>query len=178
MDLRAEALKLIKAKALREGPFKLASGATSNWYVDLSQVLLDGKHFDIWQLALKQFLRKHKIKFTAVGGLTMGADPLSLIMASATRSKSFSIRQAGKDHGADSGRIVGALNRNDTILIVDDVATTGNSLLESILLLLEEGMKMVGAMVLVDRSGGQAAAKLESVHIPFYAVFESREIRS
>ena len=178
MDSRAEVLKLIKAKAYREGRFKLASGATSNWYLDLSQIQLDGKHFETLQLCLKQFLRQQRLKFTAAGGLTMGADPLAMILAAATSSKAFSIRAAAKDHGAEAGRIVGPLTRNDTILVVDDIATTGNSLLEPIQLLLEEGMKILGALVLVDRSGGQAAAKLEAVHIPFYAVFEAAEIRN
>ncbi len=177
MNPRNEVLKLIKIKAYKEGKFKLASGQTSNQYFDMSQVLLDGKNIDILQLCLKQFLSQHKLKFTAVGGLTMGADPLALIIAAATRTKGFSIRQASKDHGAELGRIVGPVTRNDTILVVDDVTTTGNSLYESIQLLLEEGMKMVAALVMVDRSQGQAAAKLEKVMIPFHSVFEAAEIK-
>ena len=108
---------------------------------------------------------------TAVGGLTMGADPIAVATAVLAEPPlcAFAIRKEAKAHGA-GGRIVGPLSSDDRVAIVDDTTTTGGSFIESISVLREAGVAIVQAVVVVDRSSGSAGKRCAELGVPFSAV--------
>jgi orotate phosphoribosyltransferase len=150
----------LKAHALRtDGPFRLRSGAMSDWYLDARQTTMDGAGSLLVGEAMAAVIGP---QVSAVGGMTMGADPIALATAAAAaRSgralRSFSVRAAAKDHGT-GGRIVGPVRSGDVVAVVEDTTTTGGALLEAIEVL-EAAEMVVGQVVaLVDRSDGKVAA--------------------
>lgn len=100
----------------------------------------------------------------------MGADPVAIATALLHDPplKAFSIRKAPKDHGT-GGRIVGPLTKEDVVAVVDDTTTTGSSFVESIEVLQREGIEVVQALVVVDRSQGAAAQRCADLGVPFRA---------
>lgn len=167
--LKDELVTHIKANALRtDGPFQLASGGTSSWYLDGRQVTYSGSGGRLVAGCIGALL---DAEVTAVGGLTMGADPVAIATALLAEPplRSFSIRKIAKDHGA-GGRLVGPLRADDKVAVVDDTTTTGSSFVESIEVLRAEGIEVVQALVVVDRSNGAAAQRCAELGVPFRAV--------
>lgn len=162
----------LKAHAVRtDGPFTLRSGAVSNWYIDARQTTFDGAGS---RLVGEAVLEQVADDIDCVGGMTMGADPISLATAlvAADRGRplrSFSIRKEAKDHGT-GGRLVGPVGAGDTVVVLEDTTTTGSALAEAIDALLESGVKVALALALVDRSSGAAEAKVAPYNIPFLAL--------
>ncbi len=173
MDNSSEAQRAlvthIKANALRtDGPFQLTSGGTSSWYLDGRQVTYSGTGGRLVAACVGELLDP---AVTAVGGLTMGADPVAIAAALLAEPplRAFSIRKEAKAHGA-GGRIVGPLHPDDKVAIVDDTTTTGGSFVESIMVLRAAGVAVVQALVIVDRSSGKAGARCAELGVPFSAV--------
>ncbi len=159
----------IKANALRtDGPFQLTSGGTSSWYLDGRQVTYSGTGGRLVAACIGELLDP---AVTAVGGLTMGADPVALAAALLAEPplRAFSIRKEAKAHGA-GGRIVGPLHPDDKVAVVDDTTTTGGSFVESITVLRAAGVAVVQALVIVDRSSGRAGTRCAELGVPFSAV--------
>ncbi len=158
MGDREELLRAIKAKAVQHGDVVLSSGQRSSYYVDLRRVLLDGRAAP---LAGRMMLeRTADMGYEAVGGLTLGADPVAMAMmhASAARGApvdAFVVRKAEKQHGLQR-RIEGPDVRGRPVLAVDDTSTTGASVLAAVDALREEGARVVGVAVLVERGARQA----------------------
>lgn len=154
-----------------DGPFTLRSGATSDWYIDARQTTFDGDGAVLVGEAVANVLDR---EVTAVGGLTMGADPIAIATAIASASggrslKSFSVRKEAKSHGV-GGRIVGPVGENDVVAVLEDTTTTGSAMFEAIEALTEAGIRIAQVITLVDRSAGVAAAKVEAVGIPYVAL--------
>ena len=146
----------LKAHALRtDGPFRLASGAWSDWYLDGRQTTFDGAGARLVAAAIDAVLEE---SVTAVGGMTMGADPIAIATAvmSERPLKAFSVRKSAKDHGT-GGRVVGPLIVSDRVAVVEDTTTTGGSMAEAIDVLRRDGITVVQAIAVVDRSDGTAA---------------------
>ena len=126
---QAALIEHLRTNSLRtDGPFTLRSGAVSDWYLDARQTTYSGEGASLVGAALLEALSP---QVTAIGGMTMGADPLALATAlAATRSgrrlNSFSIRKEQKDHGA-GGRLVGPIGSDDIVAVVDDTVTTGGA---------------------------------------------------
>jgi orotate phosphoribosyltransferase len=160
--------------ALRtDGPFQLSSGGTSEWYLDGRQTTYDGEGGRLVGACVASLLDP---RVTAVGGLTMGADPVAIATAvMAPALKSFSIRKAAKSHGV-GGRLVGPVGRGDIAAIVDDTTTTGASLVEAATVLADEGIDVAQALVVVDRSGGAARAAMAELGIPFDTVVTPHDL--
>lgn len=160
------------SNALRtDGPFTLRSGATSDWYIDARQTTFDGAGARIVGDAVLPVL---KPDVTAVGGMTMGADPIALATAmrgadTGRSLKAFSIRKEAKDHGT-GGRIVGPVDTSMPLAVLEDTTTTGGAAVEAARYLLDEGFHVVQAIALVDRSGGKARANFESLGIEHIAL--------
>jgi orotate phosphoribosyltransferase len=154
--------------ALRtDGPFQLSSGGWSDWYLDGRQTTYDGDGGRLVGSCVASILSD---RVTAVGGLTMGADPVAIATAIVSPGlKSFSIRKEEKAHGV-GGRVVGPVTHADVAAIVDDTTTTGASLVESAKVLASEGIDVAQAIVVVDRSGGAARRAMRDLGIPFHAV--------
>ncbi len=159
-----------------DGPFTLRSGRVVSWYLDARQTTFDGKGAVVVGAAVLEVLDD----VGAVGGMTMGADPIAVATAiSATAHgrpmRAFSIRKAAKDHGL-GGRLVGPVGAGDRVAIIEDTTTTGSAFFEAIDVARIEGLDVVQAIVLVDRSGGVAAAGMEARGIPYVALLTPEQL--
>lgn len=135
----------------RDQPFELSSGGWSHDYVDTKRAIARGNRLMLVGRAVAELAGAAGVRFDAVGGMTMGADPIALAVAVATDTWWFSVRKEAKKHGKQK-RIEGAeLEAGTTVLLVEDVATSGKSILEALTVLQEAGAQVVMACALVDR---------------------------
>src|SRR5829696_2893061 len=153
--------------SVKRGDFVLKSGARSTWFLDTKQTACrpDGVVL-IADVALSVI----PDEATAIGGLTMGADPVAYGVAAvaATRGvnlRSFSVRKEAKDHGV-TGRVAGALQPGDRVVITEDTVTRGTSLMEAVEVVREFGADPVLITVIVDR-GGTCAALADAAGVPY-----------
>ncbi len=166
----------LRTHAVREGDFVLKSGRRSRWFVDAKQTLCrpDG----IVAVA-EAALAVIPTDVDAIGGLTMGADPFAFGVAAigATRGRhlrSFSIRKEAKDHGV-GGRIAGALEPGDRVVVVEDTATRGTSALAAARVVRDHGAHPVMILALVDR-GGTGAELARAEGIDFVALVTAADL--
>ena len=177
-DLLEELINHLKHHSLRtDGPFTLRSGKESSWYLDARQTTFDGRGA---RLVGEAILQRLDGQATAVGGMTMGADPVALATAIAAADagkelRSFSVRKEAKDHGV-GGRLVGPVLSGDVVAALDDTVSTGGALLESIEVMAEAGLRVVQAICLVDRSGGEAERRCADRGVPFLAVVTPHDL--
>ncbi|GAB3657974.1 orotate phosphoribosyltransferase [Actinocorallia lasiicapitis] len=169
MSDRDELLKEIKTKAVKHGDFTLSSGKKASFYVDLRRVTLDGKAAPLIGRVMLDLTTD--LGYTAVGGLTLGADPVatSMLHAAAARGQmldAFVVRKATKAHGMQQ-RIEGPDIRGRRVLIVEDTSTTGGSPLTAVEAAQEAGAIVVGVATVVERSA--AGAIVEAGHEYRYA---------
>lgn len=168
----------LRVRALRtDGPFTLASGAVSDWYLDARQVTYDGSGAAVVGAAVADAIDPTA---TAVGGLTMGADPIAtataLVAAQHGRPlKSFSIRKEPKGHGV-GGRLVGPIAEGDRVVVLEDTTTTGGSMLQAVDELERNGVEVIQVLSLVDRSDGVVAARLAERGLPYVALVEPQDL--
>ena len=163
------------AHGVRRGEFQLSAGGTSSWYLDGRLVTFRGDCFaDVGRAAVETLEAVSATGFDAVGGMTMGADPVALAIASALGIRAFSVRKEAKGYGA-GGRFAGPIEATDRVLAVDDTATTGSSLLRAIDALRGLGCVVVGALVLLDR-GGQLGQNLAELDIPYHPVLGAPDL--
>lgn len=177
-DTRSELKSLLLKKSVRTGEFTLASGKTSDLYIDCRVTAMDPRGATLigklgWQ-TVKAELAERGVAAQAIGGMTLGADPISLAVgmtsaADANPLQVFTVRKEPKGHG--KGRqIEGNFSEGDTIVIVDDVITTGGSTLKAADVLEAAGAKIAFALVLVDREEGGREA-IEARGIPVVPLF-------
>jgi orotate phosphoribosyltransferase len=168
----------LTAHALRtDGPFTLRSGAVSDWYVDARQTTFDGEGARLVGAAVLEVLDDSAL---AVGGMTMGADPIAVAVAMVSAEegrplRAFSIRERPKDHGT-GGRLVGPVDPSLPLAILEDTTTTGSAAVEAARYLLEEGFSIVQAIALVDRSEGKAAANFAALGIEHVSLVTPRDL--
>jgi len=167
---RADLLAEIQAKAVVHGAVTLSSGQRADWYVDLRRVLLDGPAA---RLAGRVMLDLTSgLEFSAVGGLTLGADPVAAAMMHAAAEQgralsAFIVRREGKAHGLQR-RIEGPDVAGRAVLAVEDTSTTGKSVLAAVDALRDAGAEVVGVAVVVDRG---ARAAVERQGLPYLSAF-------
>ena len=182
----AALLQLLRRKSVRFGEFTLASGAKSDFYVDCRVTTMDAVGARLigelgWDL-IRRVAAERGVAVEAVGGLTMGADPVALAVAIASGREgaggplhAFAVRKAAKSHGL--GRLVeGNFAAGQTVVVVDDVITTGGSTLQAIDAIEKEGGKVAFVMALVDREEGGRAA-IEARGVPVYALATKSQLR-
>lgn len=187
-DHRTRLLQLIAALSFRLGDFTLSSGARSDYYIDCRTTTLHAEGGRLAGLALYDVIRQHNLKPQAVGGLTMGADPLVSNIASASAwyrldhpdaplIHGFLVRKAEKTHGTGR-RIEGFCEASARVVIVDDVCTTGASTIQAIEAAREAKMQVVGVLCLVDRQeqGGRAAVEAAAQGAPFLPLFTAADV--
>jgi orotate phosphoribosyltransferase len=159
---RQRLVALLKREALRIGTFTLASGRTSHYYIDGRKITLSAEGASLIGRGMLELLTPYP-DVAAVGGLTIGADPIvgaTLAMAPAharERLKGFLVRKEAKAHGTAS-LVEGPLEAGSTVAIVDDVATTGGSSLRAIEAVEALGCKVALVAVILDRLEGAAEA--------------------
>jgi orotate phosphoribosyltransferase len=163
-SLKEQLRALLQKKSVYRGEFTLASGAKSDFYVDARLTTLDPRGACLigevgWELVKETASRLGK-RVNAIGGLTIGADPIALsIGIAAQRQESssplqvFTVRKAAKEHGRQK-RIEGNFSSGDWVVVVDDVITTGGSTVQAIDAIEEAGGRIAFVIVLVDREEG------------------------
>ncbi|MBD0669561.1 orotate phosphoribosyltransferase [Kitasatospora sp. NPDC091335] len=151
-------LAQIKDKAVVHGKVTLSSGKEADYYVDLRRITLDGVAAPLVGRVMLD--ATSHLEYDAVGGLTLGADPVaaSMLHAAAARGQqldAFVVRKAGKAHGLQR-RIEGPEVKGRRVLAVEDTSTTGGSVLTAVEALREAGAEVVGVAVIVERGGAAA----------------------
>ena len=176
---RQELLRLLATKSFRLGEFKLSSGGTSDYYLDCRTTTLDARGAQLTGQVFLEEIRARGWDTQAIGGLTLGADPIVVAVAVTSGAvHGFLVRKAEKQHGTGQ-RIEGFREKGARVVIVDDVCTTGASTVQAIEVAREFGFEIVGVMCLVDRqeSGGRANVEKAAAPAPFVAVFTANEVR-
>lgn len=207
MNPRTALADLLATHSFRLGDFLLASGQRSDYYIDCRVATLHAEGGRLAGIVLLDLIREHFPTAKAVGGLTMGADPLVSNIASASAWEladhsefleldpdedhgpeprlihGFLVRKAEKAHGT-ARRLEGFLEPGADVVIVDDVCTTGGSTITAVEATREAGMNVVGVLCLIDREQGgrqkieQALQQIEGdKKLPFIPVFTATDIR-
>ena len=174
---RERLLELVKAKAIVHGRVTLSSGREADYYVDLRRITLDGQAAPLVGQVMNALTSD--LDFEAVGGLTLGADPVAAAMlhASAAAGRSmdaFVVRKSGKAHGLQQ-RIEGPSIRGRRVLIVEDTTTTGASPLDAVAAARQEGAEVVAVATIADRATG-AREKLEAQGLIYLAAYSLAEL--
>lgn len=176
---RQELLRLLATKSFRLGEFKLASGRTSDYYIDCRTTTLDARGAKLTGEVLLEEIHKHGWNVQAIGGLTMGADPLAVAVAVVSGNiHAFLVRKAEKQHGTGQ-RMEGFREKNARVVIVDDVCTTGSSTIQAIEAAREFGFEVVGVMCLVEReeAGGRPDVEKAAAPAPFVSLFTANDVK-
>ena len=207
-DPRQTLLDLLANLSFKLGDFTLASGAKSDYYIDCRVTTLHAEGGRLSGLLLLDLIREHLPAAVAVGGLTMGADPLVSNIASASAWQAadfaeildlsaemdmasdedpgdapallhgFLVRKSEKTHGTGR-RLEGFVKLGAHVVIVDDVCTTGASTIDAIHATREAGMTVIGVLCLVDREqGGRADIQAVAGGAPFFSLFTANDIRA
>jgi orotate phosphoribosyltransferase len=155
MSARDELLPLIRDLAVVHGRVTLSSGREADWYVDLRRITLHHRAAPLVGQVMLELTADWT--YEAVGGLTLGADPVATAMlhASGGRLDAFVVRKSEKQHGLQR-RIEGPDVTGRSVLAVEDTSTTGGSVLTAVGALREQGATVVGVAVIVDRGAGDA----------------------
>jgi orotate phosphoribosyltransferase len=170
MDDRQQLVEEIRAKAVVHGRVTLSSGREADYYVDLRRVTLDAEAAPLVGRVMRVLTAD--LDYVAVGGLTLGADPVATAMlhaaaAAGERLDAFVVRKAEKTHGLQR-RIEGPDVAGRRVLAVEDTSTTGGSVLTAVQALREAGADVVGVAVIVDRATG-AREKVEAEGLDYRA---------
>src|SRR5438034_2011802 len=176
---RHELLRLLATKSFRLGEFKLSSGGSSDYYVDCRTTTLDARGAQLTGQVFLDEIRAQGWNVQAIGGLTLGADPIVVAVAVTSGTMhGFLVRKAEKQHGTGQ-RIEGFREKGARVVIVDDVCTTGASTIQAIEAAREFGFEIVGVMCLVDReeAGGRSNVEKAAAPATFVAVFTASEVR-
>ena len=183
-------LSLLARTSFRLGQFKLSSGGTSDYYIDCRTTTLHAEGGRLTGHAILELLEANKIDAEAVGGLTMGADPIvsNVATASAWRALSspgvpllngFLVRKAEKAHGTGR-RIEGFCREGARVVIVDDVCTTGASTILALEAAREASMVVAAVVCIVEReeANGRPAVEAAAAGAPFLRLFTANDVRA
>jgi orotate phosphoribosyltransferase len=176
---RQDLLRLLAHKSFRLGQFTLASGATSDYYIDCRTTTLDAKGSRLTGEVFFEEIQKRGWKPQAIGGLTMGADPIVVAVSVVSGAlDGFLVRKAEKQHGTGQ-RIEGFREKSARVVIVDDVCTTGGSTIQAIEAAREFGFEVVGVMCLVEREEHKGRPNVEkaAAPAPFISIFTANDVR-
>jgi orotate phosphoribosyltransferase len=187
---KQQLLSLLARISFRLGQFTLSSGGTSDYYIDCRTTTLHAEGGRLTGHAVLELLEEHGIAADAVGGLTMGADPIvcNVATASAWRAiekpgspliQGFLVRKTEKAHGTGR-RIEGFCSEGAQVVIVDDVCTTGASTINAIQAARDAKMVVTAVVCLVERqeAGGRPAVEAAAGGAPFFALFTAKDVRA
>lgn len=183
-------LSILARISFKLGQFKLSSGGTSDYYIDCRTTTLHAEGGRLTGHAILELLEQNGIEAYAVGGLTMGADPIvsNVATASAWRAQTnpgapllhgFLVRKAEKAHG--TGRRIEGFNAEGArVVIVDDVCTTGASTINAIEAAREAGMQVAAVVCIVEReeAKGRPAVEAAAQGAPFLRLFTANDVRA
>jgi orotate phosphoribosyltransferase len=176
---KQQLLEVLAEKSFRLGEVKLSSGGTSDYYVDCRTTTLDSRGSRLTGEVFLEEIRSQGWKPEAIGGLTMGADPIVVAVAVVSGElNGFLVRKAEKQHGTGQ-RIEGFRKKSAPVVIVDDVCTTGASTIQAIEAARDFGFQVVGIMCLVERkeANGRPNVEKAAAGIPFVSIFNNNDVR-
>jgi orotate phosphoribosyltransferase len=176
---RQELLEMLAHKSFRLGEFQLSSGSTSDYYIDCRATTLDARGAQLVGEVFLAEIREQGWEADAIGGLTMGADPIVVAVAVTSGTiHGFLVRKAEKQHGTGQ-RIEGFREKGAPVVIVDDVCTTGSSTVQALEAAREYGFEVVGVMCLVERQDAHGRTNVEKAALPanFISIFTANEVR-
>src|ERR1700688_2016549 len=176
---RQELLEMLAHKSFRLGEFQLSSGSTSDYYIDCRTTTLDARGAQLVGEVFLAEIREQGWEAGAIGGLTMGADPIVVAVAVTSGTiHGFLVRKAEKQHGTGQ-RIEGFREKGARVVIVDDVCTTGSSTVQAIEAAREFGFEVVGVMCLVEREEHRGRPNVEkaAAPAPFVSIFTAQDVR-
>jgi orotate phosphoribosyltransferase len=177
-ELKTNLLALLKKEALKTGKFVLSSGKTSTYYLDARVITLSPEGAYLVASIILEMIKERNVD--ALGGPTLGADPIVGAIAclshiNHTPIKTFIVRKSTKEHGAGRQIEGPALKEGSKVILLDDVATTGKALIEAKQALDKIGVRVEGAIVVVDRDEG-ARENLANVGLKLESIFSRQDI--
>ena len=192
-------LNMLARKSFQLGEFKLSSGGTSDYYIDCRTTTLDAEGMRLTGRVFYDVIQTKKWKPRAVGGMTLGADPIvagvALLTAQIVQTRAparpkpvdvseflihgFLVRKQEKAHGTGQ-RIEGFREKGARVVVVDDVCTTGSSTIQAIEAAREFGFNVVGVACLIEReeAGGRPAVEKAAAGVEFVSIFKASEVRA
>lgn len=180
---RQELLRLIAKNSFRLGNFTLSSGLKSDYYIDCRTTTLHARGAELTGRVFLELFHQQGWNPQAIGGLTLGADPIVTAVAVISAQEhtpihGFLVRKAEKAHGMGQ-RIEGFREKGANVVIVDDVCTTGSSTIQALEAAREFGFNVIGAACLVEReeAGGRPAVVRAATPAPFVSLFRSSEVK-
>jgi orotate phosphoribosyltransferase len=195
---REQLLRLLAQYSFCLGEFKLSSGGTSDYYIDCRSTTLRADGARLAGRVVLDLIRDRRWKPQAIGGLTLGADPIvtavSVLTAQQVQTRAparskpvdsddfyihgFLVRKQEKEHGT-AQRIEGFRTPGAKVVIVDDVCTTGSSTIQAIAAARQAGFQIAGVLCLVEReeAGGRPSVEAAASGVPFVSVFTARQVR-
>lgn len=179
MDERERLKALLLERSVRLGDFTLASGARSSYYVDARQTTMTAEGQRLSGRVGYDLIEEAGWDVTHIGGLTLGADPVTYAIAHHSCSRArvldgFTVRKEAKAHG--TGRqIEGGLPTDARVVVIEDAVTTGESAIKAILAVREHGAHVVGVLCLVDRNEG-GSERLAELELKLISAFSGPEL--
>ena len=175
---RARLLEIIKDKAIVHGRVTLSSGKEADYYVDLRRITLEGEASPLVGVVVRDLVED--LDYDAIGGLTLGADPVAtaVLHASASagdRKDAFVVRKAGKAHGLQQ-RIEGPSVEGRRVVVVEDTSTTGDSALDAVAAAREAGAEVVAVAAIADRSTGAPEHVREQAGLEYRFVYGLQDL--
>ncbi len=180
-DEKAQLEKILLKKSFRLGDFTLSSGKKSDYYVDCRTATTDSQGLFLISNLFLDRLEKGRLKIQAVGGLTLGADPIvgGMVALSATRKnpvQGFIVRKEAKGHG--TGKLIeGNLKPGWKVAIIEDVITTGASALKAVQAAKDSGAEIKIILAVVDREEG-GREEIAKLGIPIFSLFTATQLKA
>ena len=179
MTYRDQLKHLLLKRAVRFGNFTLSSGGSSTYYIDARRTTMSAEGQVLVGRVGYEIVSQSGLEPTHLGGLTMGADPISYAIAHRSHLEGhpldgFSVRKEAKHHGTGN-RIEGGLDPSSRCLVIEDTLTTGKSTLSAVEALREHGVTVVGVLALVDRSDN-AEELFREIGLPLLSFFPVKEL--
>jgi len=180
MDDQVRELRdILRRKSLRVGDFTLSSGKKSSYYLDCRMTTLDPRGALLIARLILERMRTNKVRADAIGGLTMGADPIATAVAVVSGLEdmpisAFIVRKETKGHGTQRAIEGFDGKAGSRVIVVDDVCTTGDSILRAAEKAEEAGYEVVATFCVVDREEG--GTELIGKRYPFYPLFTAKEL--
>lgn len=185
MNTKEELIELIRAKSCEESEtpkFRLASGLLSRYYFNLKKTTYSSRGQYLIGRAYHEKIQELGLKSRLIGGLTLGADPIATATAfysysTDTPINAFVVRKEVKKHGTML-RVEGDLSEGDSVIIIDDVVTTGGSTIKAIELAEDDGLKIEAVIVLLDRCEQSGRQNVEKKGYPFHSILSINDVIS
>ncbi len=179
MTYRYQLKQLLLERSVRFGNFTLSSGGSSTYYIDARRTTMSAEGQVLVGRVGYEIVSQSGLEPTHLGGLTMGADPISYAIAHRSHLEGhpldgFSVRKEAKHHGTGN-RVEGGLDPSSRCLVIEDTLTTGKSTLSAVEALREHGVTVVGVLALVDRSDN-AEELFREIGLPLLSFFPVKEL--